>query len=256
MTFERLQTITVLKVAYTTESALAISAGDQPAEIMESPVIKLGGKPVIPGSSLKGALRSTLEAMLSELGHEVCIPFAAIPRSYRRGKKREQEQRIRQYANSLGRRPPCDDVEHPCPVCSIFGTVGGQAGLSGKALFLDATTVEGEYELIERSHVAITRDTKSQSEGSLMSLQAVDAGTTFRGDIRIINAEPWEVGAILRALEGVELLGIGAKKTAGYGDLDIKVEAIEVLRFDGREWQSTPAETGTYLEAFGQKFGA
>lgn len=255
MTFERLQTITVLKVAYMTESALAISAGDQPAEIMESPVIKLGGKPVIPGSSLKGALRSTLEAMLAELGHQVCIPFAAIPRSYRRGRKEEQKERIHQYVTELGRLDPCENIAAPCPVCSIFGTVGGQAGLSGKALFLDAI-VEGDYELIERSHVAITRDTKSQSEGSLMSLQAVDAGATFRGDIRVINAGPWEVGAILRALEGVELLGMGAKKTAGYGDLKIEVEGIEVLRFDGTDWQPTSAERGPYLEAFAQKFGA
>ncbi len=250
MTFERLQDITVLKVRYTTLSALAISAGDQPAEIMESPVIKLGGKPVIPGSSLKGALRSTLEAMLAELGHEVCIPFAAIPRRYRR---REEQQK---YTKKLGRRTPCDDTEHPCPVCSIFGTVGGRAGLSGKALFLDATTVEGDYELIERSHVAITRDTKSQSEGSLMSLQAVDVGATFRGEIRVVNPELWEVGAILRALEGVEFLGIGAKKTAGYGDLEIGVEGIEVVRFDGEDWQHTPAEKGSYLEAFTQRFGA
>ena len=253
MTFERLQDITVLKVVYTTESALAISAGDQPAEIMESPVIKLGGKPVIPGSSLKGALRSTLEAMLAELGQEVCIPFAAIPRRYRR---REEQQK---YVSKLGRRVPCDDIEHPCPVCSIFGTVGGQAGLSGKALFLDAI-VEGDqgvdYELIERSHVAITRDTKSQSEGSLMSLQAVDAGAIFRGDIRVINAEPWEVGAIVRALEGVELLGMGAKKTAGYGDLKIEVEGIKVVRFDGTDWQPTLAEKEPYLEAFAQRFGA
>ena len=247
MTFERLQTITVLDVRYVTESALAISAGDQPAEIMESPVIKLGGKPVIPGSSLKGALRSTLEAMLAELGHKVCIPAAAIPRRHRR--------QAEEYARRLGRMAPCDNIENPCPVCTIFGTAGRQVGLAGKGLFLDAT-VAGDYELIERSHVAIARDTRSQSEGSLMSLQAVDAGTTFRGQIRVVNAEPWEVGAILRALEGVELLGIGAKKTAGYGSLDIDVQEIGVLRFDGRQWQATRAQSGSYLDAFAQKFGA
>jgi CRISPR/Cas system CSM-associated protein Csm3 (group 7 of RAMP superfamily) len=122
-------------------------------------------------------------------------------------------------------------------------------------LFLDAT-VRGEYELIERSHVAITRDTRSQSEGSLMSLQAVDAGATFRGEIRVVNPEPWEVGAILRALEGTEFLGMGAKKTAGYGNLEIEVEQIEVVRFDGQDWRPTPAELKPYLEAFAQKFGA
>lgn len=249
MGFEKLEEIVSLNVEYTTKSALAISAGEKPAEIMESPVVKLGGKPVIPGSSLKGAIRSALEAMLSELGEEVCIPFAAIPRAHRG--RREQQR----YVAKLGRTAPCEDVEKLCPVCAIFGTVGGRAGLSGKAIVLDAKVEEGAYDLIERTHVAIARDTKSQAEGSLMSLQAVDAGATFKGTIRIVNPEPWQVGAIARALEGVSLLGMGAKKTAGYGELDIKITSVETTRFDGREWQSQPTELNPYLEAFGQKYG-
>jgi hypothetical protein len=49
---------------------------------------------------------------------------------------------------------------------------------------------------------------------------------------------------------------MGAKKTAGYGDLEIEVEQIEVVRFDGQDWRPTPAELKPYLEAFAQKFGA
>lgn len=248
MGFEKLKEIIELKVEYTTKSALAISAGDQPAEIMESPVIKLGGKPVIPGSSLKGAIRSTLESILSEMGVEVCIPFAAIPRLQRRAQEQTQ------YLTKLQRLAPCASLTSPCPVCSIFGTVGGQAGLSGKAIVLDAKVEDGTYDLIERSHVAITRDTKAQSDGSLMSLEAVDAGATFTGVIRLVNPEPWQVGAIARGLEGVALLGMGAKKTSGYGELKISIVRAEKRSFDGQNWQTQSVELNSYLEAFGLKY--
>lgn len=250
MGFEKLHEIVCLNVEYTTKSALSISMGDQPSEIVESPVIKIGGLPVIPGSSLKGALRSTLEAMLAELGHKVCIPFAAIPRTQRFNPDQQGK-----YAASIGRLAPCANIATPCPVCTIFGTVGGQSGLSGKAIILDARAEKGKYELIERTHVAITRDTKSQAEGSLMSMEAVDAGAVFKNTIRIVNPEPWQVGAVARALEGVSLLGMGAKKTSGYGELEIKIVDTVLKKFDGRAWQSQNENLESPLKAFGDKFG-
>ena len=250
MAFEKLREIIELDVEYTTKSALAISAGKQPAEVVEAPVIKLAGMPVIPGSSLKGALRSTLEAMLAQQGVKVCVPFAAIPKGIR-----GDEQRRKEYLAKLGRLEPCQDIENPCPICAIFGTIGGQAGLSGRAIVLDATTQEGKYNLIERTHVAIMRDTKSQAEGSLMSLQAVDAGAVFEGKIRIVNPEDWQVGAIAQALKGVKLLGMGAKKTAGYGELEIEVKSVRSIRFVEGKWESTEVELEPYIEAFAHKFG-
>jgi len=251
MTFQRLERIIDIPVTYTTEGALAISAGDQPGEIVESPVIKLGGKPVIPGSSMKGALRSTLESMLSQAGEQVCVPFAAIPRTIRQDVGKRQE-----YLAQIGRIGPCEDVEHPCPVCSIFGTVGGRAGLMGRAIVLDATTQEGEYELIERSHVAITRDTKSQSEGSLMTIEAVDAGAVFRGAIRLVNPEDWQVGAVARALEGVAMLGVGGKKTAGYGALEVEIGPLMLTRFENGAWREEPVGLEPFLTAFAERYGA
>jgi CRISPR-associated RAMP protein (TIGR02581 family) len=251
MAFQKLERIIDIPVMYTTEGALAISAGDKPGEIMESPVIKLGGKPVIPGSSMKGALRSTLESMLAQAGERVCVPFAAIPRNIRRDKNRQRE-----YLAKIGRIGPCEDMDHPCPVCSIFGTVGGRAGLMGRAIVLDATTKEGEYELMERSHVAITRDTKSQSEGSLMTIEAVDAGSVFRGAIRIVNPEDWQVGAVVRALQGVAMLGVGGKKTAGYGALEVEIGSLSLTRFEKGAWHEDPLDKEPFLAAFAERFGA
>jgi CRISPR-associated RAMP protein (TIGR02581 family) len=251
MGFEKLIEIACLTVKYTNKSTLSISMGKQSGEIVESPVVKIGGKPVIPGSSLKGAIRSTLEAMLAALDQKVCIPFAAIPRAIRQ--KREEVS----YAASIGRIAPCANITQPCPVCSLFGTVGGQTGLSGKAIVSDARIENGSYELIQRSHVAITRNNKSQSEGSLMTIEAVDAGTVFTNSIRVLNPENWQVGAIIRALEGVELMGMGAKKTAGYGEMEIKFDIDKSImkKFDGRSWHETTLSLPTLTLAFGEKFG-
>ncbi len=88
MVFEKLETITEIEVEYTTCSCLAIHAGKSSAySIVDQPIIKIGGVPVIPGSSLKGALRSIVESVFSESGVAVCIPEASIPKQIKTGEK-------------------------------------------------------------------------------------------------------------------------------------------------------------------------
>lgn len=242
MNFEKLAQLIDIEVEYVARSSLAIHAGKDTAfEATESPVVKIGSKPVIPGSSLKGVLRSTLEAMLAQDGIEVCVPDAAIPNTVRR-----EDQAT--YVQSIGRKSACR-IERPCPVCQIFGTTAGRQGLSGRALFLDAKAI-GEPTLVERTHVAITRDTRSQAGGKLMSSEAVDAGAKFAGTIRLINPDPWQVGAILRALETMRYLGVGSKKTAGYGELDVRVLEIGARKMGKGEWKQSTVQQAEFLQAF------
>ncbi len=242
MNFEKLAQLIDIEVEYVARSSLAIHAGKDTAfEATESPVVKIGSKPVIPGSSLKGVLRSTLEAILAQEGVEVCVPDAAIPNTVERGKEAD-------YARSIGRKTACR-VNQLCPVCQIFGTTAGRQGLSGRALFLDAKVL-GEAILTERTHVAITRDTRSQAGGKLMSSEAVDAGAKFAGTIRLINPEPWQVGAVLRALETMQYLGVGSKKTAGYGELDVRVIEILARKMDKGEWKQSTVQQAEFLQAF------
>lgn len=248
MTFERLQGLVELTVVYETRSALAIHAGKGGSfEVSDAPVIMSNDKPIIPGSSLKGVLRSTLEALLAEGGFKVCVPDAAIPSEWR-GKRIRKPQERREYARSIGREPACS-AEKPCPICQIFGTAGGRQGLAGRAIFLDAWAQPG-YRLVERTHVAIARDTRSQAGGKLMNVQAVDAGAVFKGRIRLVNPEDWMVGALMRALEGVELLGVGAKKTAGYGAVAIEVTGIKTRTPIASGWDVQAVDAAPYQAAF------
>ena len=246
MVFENLKTITEMEVKYTTRSCLAIHSGKSTAySVVDQPIIKIGGVPVIPGSSIKGALRSITESIFSQSGIDVCIPGASIPKTERR--KRQGAD----YARDLGRLPPCDHSKgNVCPVCDIFGA----ASLSGRATFLDARP-ESDIVPIKRAHVAIRRDTNAQSDGSLMELEAIDEGATFLGTIRVVNAEDWQMGAILRALEVLKMVGLGAKKTAGYGEIDTSVEKIMLNTFaDGvRRTEDVTPHAEECMRAFEDK---
>jgi len=241
MAFEKLSSIIEVRTEYTTRSSLAILSGREEAfAALDQVVIKVGGVPVIPGSSLKGALRSAVEGLLAERRIAVCVPDSAIPKEFSRATE--------DYARRIGRLPACDGRStNICPVCQVFGAVD----LAARASFMDAKPV-GEPNLIERSHVAITRDNRAAAGGKLLQLQAVDAGTKFAGVIRIINALDWHVGSLLAGLKTVELTGLGGKKSAGYGDVEVRVDPVRRYIWSGQQaWQHQPASSSeVYLKAF------
>lgn len=245
MTFERLEHIVELTVKYTTLGTLSIGGGDQPQSTVDSPVVRIGGEPVIPGSSLKGALRSNLEAILAGQGVAVCVPYTAIPNDIRKSDRTDQ------YLREIGRLNTCRPDKDPCPICQMFGTAGSAKGLSGRVVVLDARVQDFDPAILtERAHVAITRDTRAQAGGALLSVEAVDAGVEFSGVIRLINAEDWMVGAILRGLEALGYLGIGAKKTSGYGQLQVEPQAAVIRKLTTTGWEATTGDLDAYRQAF------
>ncbi len=249
MTFEKLHQIVEITLAFETLGTLSIGAGDQPGSTVDSPIVRIGGEPAIPGSSLKGALRAAVESLLAAKDAQVCVPFTAIPQEMRR------EKRVSEYLRRIGRLDTCDPRNAVCGACELFGTAGGQVGLSGRAIVVDARLKDGfdPAMLTERTHVAITRDTRSQAGGALMNIEAVDAGVEFTGAIRLINPEDWHVGAVLRGLEAVEQLGLGAKKTSGYGQLKITADKITVKRPGDNDWDGKPGNADHYRKQFDEK---
>ena len=240
MAFEKISSIAEINVRYVTRSALAILSGREEAFApLDQVVIELGGQPIIPGSSLKGAIRSAVESLLAGRGIRVCVPDAAIPKEFSRDREA--------YARQIGRLPACDGRgKKLCPVCQLFGA----ADLAGRASFMDAKP-DGTPKLIERSHVALTRDNRAAAGGKLLQLQAVDAGSRFVGAIRIVNPEDWHVGAVLAGLRTIELTGLGAKKTAGYGDIAVTVGPLNRLFWRETEWKSEAGlDEQVYLKAF------
>lgn len=210
--FEKLARIVTIPVTFRTVGTLSIGSG-RADEVKGSLVIRYGSEdddPVIPGSSVKGVVRSTVEAMLhqAEGDDKICVPMACAPKD-----------RNRRPILPHGRKEDCGGLEDACSACQMFGNTG----LKGKVNFHDAMPdPEKGAPTITRTHVALTRDTGTAAPQSLMNMETVPNGAEFKGSVALVNPEPWMVGAIIHALNLLPSLGIGAKKTSGYGQLKVE----------------------------------
>jgi CRISPR-associated RAMP protein (TIGR02581 family) len=201
-----------------TKSSLSIGTGKGDG-LRDNLVIREGGpesRPVVSGSSVKGMVRSTIEAVLAQAKPgEICVPFVCL------GRDRTPPE---------GRKEDCgrSSRENPCPVCRMFGNTE----MAGRASFRDAHLTGDIPETTERTHVALRRDTKTAAGGALVTIETLPPGVKFAGEVVLTNPEDWMVGAVIDALNLLPSIGIGAKKTSGYGEVHVKVGDLE-YRFRG-----------------------
>jgi CRISPR-associated protein Csm3 len=178
----------------------------------------------IPGSSLKGTLRShterVLRTVLGEGPDKCCNPFDDTSFC---GKRLEKEK------NTATR------YRESCPACRIFGNTV----LGGRLSVTDAYPPDGvlaETNATEqRDGVAIDRILGSVAQGPF-TLEVVTRGA-FRAMLTLENFELWQVGLLAVALRdlGTGLCPIGFGKTRGLGRMAVTLEYLDVAypgRFD------------------------
>jgi CRISPR-associated protein Csm3 len=175
----------------------------------EGPVIKdAKGVPYIPGSSLKGKMRSMLEY------------------KHKRGED----------GNPCGCGLPLDT----CPVCTIFGPhknvrhqlgptriIVRDASLSEKSLKdWEAARSEGKDFTATKTETMIDRNTGMAYRGSLRTQERVNAGTEFQLSITLRIFEGDNEARITELLkEGIDLINkdyLGGSGTRGYGWVEVK----------------------------------
>jgi CRISPR-associated RAMP protein (TIGR02581 family) len=201
------------------------------------PVIKTPeGVPFIPGSSLKGVVRTYVERVLRTLdGMNTQYPgqrlWACDPL--------DEDQRCVTGAQkkALFEQAGEDDARfteliwhYSCTACRLFGS----PWLASRVAFQDAMLANREslLRLTEvRDGVGIDRDLGSAKTGIKYDFETVPAGAEFGITIVVENAEEWEVGLLLLALKAIEKgeLPIGGKTTRGpgWGELvDLKVQHV------------------------------
>lgn len=211
-----------------TVTALRISAGRSTEPIgSDLPVIKDAlGRPLIPGSSFKGALRSRLESFLRGIDSDLAAnpavesewsitpdEMSQFKEQIKNLKQQEKEERLNTFIFDN-----TDLVSH------LFGS----PWIASKFQVRDLTVLPenwfGQYQ--ERDGVAIDRDTETAAEGKLYDFQVVPAGTPFEFKAVVENAEEWELGLLMIGLHQFETeqipLGGGRSRGLGVVRLDIK----------------------------------
>jgi len=151
-------------------------------------IARRNGELVIPGTGIKGAVRSVVEAISNS-----CVRLSA---------RRER---------GPGSHRPCSDPSRLCPACRLFGTTGYR----GRAHFSDAVPV-GDVEtttikIADLWPPRVTRERKfyqtkafqpqdMRPQKNYRFLEVVPKGAHFKTTLFFENATTAEMGVLVRAL--------------------------------------------------------
>ena len=212
----------------TTVTALRISAGRSTEPIgTDLPVIKDAlGRPLIPGSSFKGALRSRLESFLrGVLGDDrKLVANPAIEEEWSIN-KHEIKDFKEQFKNN--------DLELTNVILAntdLVSRLFGSPWIASKFQVRDLTVLPdtwfGQYQ--ERDGVAIDRDTETAADGKLYDFQVVPAGTPFEFRAVVENAEDWELGLLMIGLHQFETeqIPLGGGRSRGLGVVRLDIDQL------------------------------
>ncbi|MFO7030379.1 CRISPR-associated RAMP protein [Limnospira fusiformis CCALA 023] len=233
-----------------TVTALRVSAGRSLEPIgSDLPVIKDAlGRPLIPGSSFKGALRSRLESFLrgvfSEIDADQLRHLVANPANENEWSITSQEMQGFKNSDYSDRQLTEVIIQHTDLVSLVFGS----PWLSSKFQVRDLTIFDpennwfGQYQ--ERDGVAINRDTETAADGKLYDFQVVPAGTPFEFKAVVENAEEWELGLLMVGLHQFETeqIPLGGGRSRGLGVVRLDIDKMQWVNPDN------PEELLEYLE--------
>lgn len=187
----------------------------------------------LPGSSLKGVVRSHLEKVSRTLRYDpfvVCNPFQtelsitdASCGKKLEGRKKElkKQDREKELTTEVA-------YKESCPICRLFGSTEfiGRVSINDAYLTNDAQPLPTE----QRDGVGIDRLTSGSAHGALFQLEVVSSGVEFQTDVYLRNFETWQLGMLLLVVQDMEdgLIRIGSGTSRGLGSVKGKVSEVTI----------------------------
>lgn len=240
------------------QTALHIGGGKVTLSSSDSPVVLTPDqKPFIPGSSFKGALRSTVEKLAATLpSFSTC---ALIEYTRETWAKEQNDGRyiedicptVRQWHIAELRRNNQTQIqiaetnrkilEELCDTCRLFGSPFTAARLNVSDLYMPEEVWSGIIQI--RDGVAIDRDSEKARDRLKYDFEVVPASATFTMEIVLENAEPRDVQLVCVGLsEYMQGFGlIGGKRSRGLGVAKLEEEefTVDALELVGKGIEET-----------------
>ena len=227
-----------------TRTGLHIGAGASGDPMAtDLPVVRDGsGRPFVPGSSLKGVIRSAAEALIrgtfdrpakgqdppplwscDVVGHDPCVSDADLKR----------------WRADLLSTPPQPDEQRlvfeevwakSCTVCRLFGSLA----LASRVRFPDLPLDDVAAPLEVRNGVGIDRDKEQAASGVLYDFEAVPPSTTFDLLVLVDNGRDHEIGLLLYLFDELHRghLALGGKSSRGLGRVSVEWRSLEETRLE------------------------
>ncbi len=236
LTFEKLESRYHLQGVLELQQAMHIGCGESSDDI-DSLFVKDGSeRHYIPGSSLRGALRGTVERIGSAIDERWCCGLDAESEnqcpSGNRAKQQEMEKLIGDGKKKESEICKILDAKL-CPACKTFGS----PFLSSRIRIADLYPVNNQRPPWQkRFGVAIDRDTETAAQGLLFTYQVVEADQKFDFELWAENMDDPNWGMLGIGL--LELLGgnfwIGGKKNgSGLGQCRLLENCLKLEYFHG-----------------------
>ncbi len=180
----------------------------------------LGETVFIPGSSLKGTVRSYSEKIARTMDVFCCDPFDI-----------EEKQSATRFCGKRAEDAKKAGDEHvyrdSCAACRLYGSTA----IAGRAAFADAypsKPLNVATQLMKRTAVAIDRVLGSVAVGPF-DFEALTNGE-FRTHIRLRNFELWQLGLLGLAVRDLCLgrVRVGYGKSRGFGSVSATLDKLEL----------------------------
>ncbi|MFM7201173.1 MAG: CRISPR-associated RAMP protein Csx7 [Myxococcota bacterium] len=234
--FHTLRERLVLRGSLVAQTGLRIGGGDSDElNAVDLPVMRdADGFPFIPGSSLKGAIRATLEALVrgADLpptsGLWACDPLLEA----------ESDQRNGTGSCGWHRRGRHDAVklEQHCCICRILGSRAVASHVRFSDLLLQERAWRGRRRLpIElRDGVAIDRDLRTVHNSQKYDFEVVSPGARFTLEVFVDNPSPWAMGLLTVGFDQLHegFTALGGFTSRGLGRVSLHWDSLE--RLDAR----------------------
>ncbi|MCD6327721.1 hypothetical protein J7M28_09220 [bacterium] len=176
------------------------------------------GRPFIPGSTLRGAIRFQCErgirAWSSDSGGSIwtCDPIGSPGKSGERA------------------RIPCSLIKAaPCSVCGLFGSKRNTSRLWIRDLNLSDPWSESLSQI--RSTLGISRSKRIGIDSSARQVEMIPAGLKFSFEVLVSEPEDWELGLLFWAMDeiGGGICRLGGGRRLGLGHVALSMDRLEVL---------------------------
>lgn len=221
-----------LRGVLTFQTALHVGAGKATDEATDLPVLRdAQGHPFLPGASIKGVLRSTLESLVrsaseKSTGFWACDPLVDKPNKLAAGLE------LACGVHEPGKRSGVDIRQH-CTLCQIFGS----RVLASHVRVSDALIRDRDQRppIELRDGVAIDRDRRVVYGGQKYDFEVVAPGTQFNLEVFVENPQPWMMGLLTIGFDQIAdgFTTLGGFSSRGLGRATL--EWTDVLEFSAAQ---------------------
>jgi len=244
ITFERLESRYIFTGTLVLAQAMHLGSGEG-NEQTDSLFTRSNGKFYIPGSSLRGALRSTVEriAYTLELHPEKAKNVSCLLSQHSGSKCISVCKETQTQYKNLSERPGTNEGDlkkilekdgYLCDTCKVFGSTH----LASRVKITDLYPVDCNPQGVIRRNVGIDRDTETASQTALFDMQVVEGGSIFDFELIVENLDEVEWGLLciglwemIRKQEDGGAFYIGAKSAAGLGKCHL--DNLKIQYFKG-----------------------